>query len=50
MAAVHNFDFVPGAVLACVELASQLGLAAEVTGFLLQASCCLQMQLVGLRN
>ena len=49
MAAVHNFDFVPGAVLARVELASQLGFAAEVTGFLLQASC-LQMQLVELRN
>jgi len=34
----HNFNFVPGAVLARVGLASQLGGAAGVSASLLQAS------------
>jgi len=34
----HKPDFVPGSVLACVGLASQLGAAAGVSACLLQAS------------
>ena len=47
MTAVHDSDFVPGAVLAYVELASQLEGAAGWVGFLLQASSHLQRLLEG---
>ncbi len=50
MTAAHRLGFVPGAVLALVGLASQLGGAAGVSASLLQASSHLQQQLVGLLN
>ncbi len=50
MTTVHDSDFVPGAVLERVELASQLESAVGWVGYLLQASSHLQRQLEGLWN